>query len=532
MVNEIGEIILETKFIGLEGFNEIESLPTKKRRVCRRELTTAQKTVRFVKRATTFCAKSVVRVSKNSAAKLAQTIKNRKGSFKSATVKSVNVPKKTKTAKTQALAIDRAFRESRSGTTKSAREIVSGLSFKSEKQYAHLAPSTVRSQKLIKKKAVLAVVACFSAITLSCVTVASALDVPETNTNGTGTEAAAVVAAATSDEAVPDYTEISDEYADLNTISPSCASLYIDGNFIGATEEIDELKADLDQVLVDYRKDYDDETTTEFANSVEVVTGNPSGTDLVSAEDVMALADGKFSISLSTDIVYTRDVAYDTKVKYDEDKSSSYKKVTTEGVKGEEEVTVRTTFVDGVQTDAVQTDAKTIKEAVDEVVVKGKAEDTSSSTGSSSTSSDSSSSSSSDSSSSYTTGSSGMFAWPLPYTHTLTSTFGTRWGRLHGGLDISAGGVYGQPIYASASGTVTFSGGDNSGYGNYVIIDHGSGYTTLYGHCSSLVAVTGQYVNQGDLIGYVGSTGNSTGPHLHFEIRLNGEKMDPLGYTS
>ena len=109
-----------------------------------------------------------------------------------------------------------------------------------------------------------------------------------------------------------------------------------------------------------------------------------------------------------------------------------------------------------------------------------------------------------------------MFAWPLPYTHTLTSNFGTRWGRLHGGLDISDGGVYGQPIYASASGTVTFSGGDNSGYGNYVIIDHGSGYTTLYGHCSSLVAVTGQYVNQGDLIGYVGSTGNSTGPHLHF----------------
>ena len=501
---------METKFIGLEGFNEIESLPTKKRKACKRELTTAQKTVRFVKRATTFCAKSVVRVSKNSAAKLAQAIKNRKGSLKSVTIKSVNPSKKTKTAKTQTLAIDRAFNESRNGTTKSAREIVSGLSFKSEKQYAHLAPSTVRSQKLLKKKAVLAVVACFSAITLSCVTVASALDVKETKTNGNDTKPAAAVVA-TSDEAVPDYTEISGESADLNAISPSCASLYIDGKFIGATEEVNELKSDLDQVLVDYRKDYDDETTTEFANSVEVVTGNSSGTDLVTADEVMALADGKFSISLSTDIVYTRDVAYDTKVKYDKDKSTSYKKVTTEGVKGEEEVTVRTTYVDGVQTDAVQTDSKTIKEAVDEVVVKGKK---------------------SESSSSYTTSSSGMFAWPLPYTHTLTSTFGTRWGRLHGGLDISDGGVYGQPIYASASGTVTFSGGDNSGYGNYVIIDHGSGYTTLYGHCSSLVAVTGQYVNQGDLIGYVGSTGNSTGPHLHFEIRLNGEKMDPLGYTS
>lgn len=518
---------METKFIGLEGFNEIESLPTKKRRVCRRELTTAQKTVRFVKRATTFCAKSVVRMSKNTAAKLTQTIENRKGSLKSVTIKAVNSSKK---AKTQISAIDKAFNESRNGTTKSAGEIVSELSFKSGKQYAHLAPSAIRSQKLLRKKAVLAVVACFSAITLSCVTVASALDMKDNNS----VQTPALVA--TSDEAVP-HTEIDGESASANlkAISPSCASLYIDGKFIGATEEIDQLNADLDQVLVDYRRDYDDETTTEFANSVEVVKGNASGTDLITADEVMALADGKFSISLSTDIVYTRDVAYDTKVKYDEDKSSSYKKVTTKGVNGEEEVTVRTTFVDGVQTDAVQTDAKTLKEAVDEVVVKGKKSESSSSSASSSSSSsssNSSSSSSSNSSSSYTTGSSGMFAWPLPYTHTLTSTFGTRWGRLHGGLDISAGGVYGQPIYASASGTVTFSGGDNSGYGNYVIIDHGSGYTTLYGHCSSLVAVTGQYVNQGDLIGYVGSTGNSTGPHLHFEIRLNGEKMDPLGYTS
>ena len=92
---------METKFIGLEGFNEIESLPTKKRRVCRRELTTAQKTVRFVKRATTFCAKSVVRMSKNTAAKLTQTIENRKGSLKSVTIKAGNLSKKAKTQSIQ-----------------------------------------------------------------------------------------------------------------------------------------------------------------------------------------------------------------------------------------------------------------------------------------------------------------------------------------------------------------------------------------------------------------------------------------------
>ena len=236
---------METKFIGLEGFNEIESLPTKKRRVCRRELTTAQKTVRFVKRATTFCAKSVVRMSKNTAAKLAQAIENRKGSLKSVTIKSVNSPKK---AKTQISAIDKAFNESRNGTTKSAGEIVSELSFKSGKQYAHLAPSAIRSQKLLRKKAVLAVVACFSAITLSCVTVASALDMKDNNSAQTP----ALVA--TSDEAVPN-TEIDGESASANlkAISPSCASLYIDGKFIGARTPYGYLKAEDDchQLIID-----------------------------------------------------------------------------------------------------------------------------------------------------------------------------------------------------------------------------------------------------------------------------------------
>ena len=236
---------METKFIGLEGFNEIESLPTKKRRVCRRELTTAQKTVRFVKRATTFCAKSVVRMSKNTAAKLAQAIENRKGSLKSVTIKSVNSSKK---AKTQISAIDKAFNESRNGTTKSAGEIVSELSFKSGKQYAHLAPSAIRSQKLLRKKAVLAVVACFSAITLSCVTVASALDMKDNNS----VQTPALVA--TSDEAVP-HTEIDGESASANlkAISPSCASLYIDGKFIGARTPYGYLKAEDDchQLIID-----------------------------------------------------------------------------------------------------------------------------------------------------------------------------------------------------------------------------------------------------------------------------------------
>ena len=108
----------------------------------------------------------------------------------------------------------------------------------------------------------------------------------------------------------------------------------------------------------------------------------------------------------------------------------------------------------------------------------------------------------------------------------ITSGYGMRWGRLHAGIDIGAG--YGTPIHAAASGNVIFAGW-MGGYGNFVIIDHGGGMATAYAHQSS-IAVGGGSVSQGQVIGYVGSTGPSTGPHLHFEVRINGSPVDPLGY--
>lgn len=115
-----------------------------------------------------------------------------------------------------------------------------------------------------------------------------------------------------------------------------------------------------------------------------------------------------------------------------------------------------------------------------------------------------------------------------PTVGVLTSSFGERWGRRHNGIDI--GSDSGTEILAAAGGTVTFS-GNMSGYGNYIVIDHGNGYETAYGHCSSLVAREGEVVKQGALIAYVGSTGNSTGPHLHFEVKANGEFKNPLNYV-
>lgn len=118
----------------------------------------------------------------------------------------------------------------------------------------------------------------------------------------------------------------------------------------------------------------------------------------------------------------------------------------------------------------------------------------------------------------------GALLWPA--SGVLTSPYGWRWGAMHRGIDIGA--PSGTPIYAAASGTVFFSGW-MGGYGYLILIDHGDGRVTAYAHQSSL-AVSGGSVGRGQLIGYVGSTGDSTGPHLHFEVRVNGSAVDPMQF--
>jgi murein DD-endopeptidase MepM/ murein hydrolase activator NlpD len=117
------------------------------------------------------------------------------------------------------------------------------------------------------------------------------------------------------------------------------------------------------------------------------------------------------------------------------------------------------------------------------------------------------------------------FIWPVQ--GVLTSGFGWRWGRMHEGIDLAV--PVGTPVVAAASGTVIVAGW-LGGYGNLVVIDHGNGMATAYGHNTSVTVGVGQSVAQGQLISYSGSTGHSTGPHVHFEVRVNGSPVDPLGY--
>ena len=118
--------------------------------------------------------------------------------------------------------------------------------------------------------------------------------------------------------------------------------------------------------------------------------------------------------------------------------------------------------------------------------------------------------------------------WPT--TGVVTSPYGLRWGGsdFHPGMDIA--NDMGTPIVATADGVVDYAGWNAGGYGNMVDIDHGNGIMTRYGHASQVVVSAGQYVKRGQLIAYMGSTGFSTGPHVHYEVIINGQRVNPISY--
>lgn len=125
---------------------------------------------------------------------------------------------------------------------------------------------------------------------------------------------------------------------------------------------------------------------------------------------------------------------------------------------------------------------------------------------------------------------SGEFLWPVPSSTTISSGYGHRWGRAHEGIDIS--GRVGSHIVAAAEGVVVYSGSEIGGYGNITVIAHKNGFFTVYAHAKTNFTKQGQRVYRGQVISQIGMTGRTTGPHLHFEIRKNGEAIDPTSFLA
>ena len=289
---------MKTKFIGLEGYQEIEHVSSKKKKA--KKLNTAQKTVRFIKRAVSLGKKKLL---------------NRKKKNTAVLKKNTAVQRTKKTNQTSVL--ERQYLQSRTAATGSGSAMESLKYLKNKpagKTYQHSAPEEPRKRGFVKKKAVLAVAACLTAIMLSCVTVASALDSPAKNAqkNDNSAPKAAALSVATADEV---------KY-DLDTpgfcVNASLSSLYIDGELIGTTNESEALDNALNQVLLDARAAYDDTTTTEFLN-VKVEKLGFDNTALMTADELMEKAEGRFSIKLETDWSYDIELDYDTDVTYDED---------------------------------------------------------------------------------------------------------------------------------------------------------------------------------------------------------------------
>ena len=209
----------------------------------------------------------------------------------------------------------------------------------------------------------------------------------------------------------------------------------------------------------------------------------------------------------STDI-YEDSVPYEIEYTYVDDKYDDYYVVDSAGVNGIGKYTDEVYYLNGEEYKRENVGVEVLQQPVSELVTQGSVERP---TG-------------------YEPGvASGIFAWPVPDLWVITSYWGD--GRNHQALDIAGMVSMGKPIYAADAGVVSLaSWGWTGGYGNAVYIDHGNGSSTRYAHCSALTVTTGQVVAKGDLIGYVGNTGASEGPHLHFEILIDGVRVDPYPY--
>lgn len=253
----------------------------------------------------------------------------------------------------------------------------------------------------------------------------------------------------------------------------------------------------------------------------ELLELNPSLGDTIHVgDDVLVAGDVNYvTMKVVKTVVKNVETPYET-VKTNSDKYyQGTTKTTQAGKKGLDQVTYMVTYVDGVQVSTQEVNRTTLRQPTTEKILVGTKVAVTQKT-----------SYGAYTPSTYIRGY-GQLIWPAPGIYTVSSPYGPRWGTFHGGIDLSTG-TYGSTIVAAASGTVVTATNGGSGYGTHVIIDHGNGMSTVYAHMiyDSIVVSVGQYVSGGQPLGKMGATGYATGPHLHFEVRINGTKVNPAPY--
>ena len=349
-----------------------------------------------------------------------------------------------------------------------------------------------------------------------------------------------------------------------NGIIEEASGLYVDGEIFGVVKSSADLRFILQDAL-DAAKGGDENATTHFEKNVETVNGLFPTTSIISSDEMRkkvnatsseavtyvvkegdtvtsiaeenhitvselnALNGNKLgdtihpgdTISLKAAVpvlgieventeTYQVSLPFTTVTERDDTQYTDYSKVKTDGENGVQQCVDKVTTLNGVEIKRESVSRAVLKTPVSKVVAVGTKKRPANAGAGVST---------------------GKLMWPVPSLHTITTYFTWRWGEFHYGIDISGSNAYGKTIVAADGGTVTQAGWNN-GYGYYVLIQHGGGMATLYGHASKLLVKSGQLVAKGQAIALVGSTGNSTGSHCHFEVRKNGVKVNPLDYIS
>lgn len=314
--------------------------------------------------------------------------------------------------------------------------------------------------------------------------------------------------------------------ASAQEIEPA-GGLYVDGVFWGAVADDESLVDLLDGVLEPYRLEDPDARVT-FANEVKVKQGLYPASSIISLQQMEGMVAGegenddkheqlylsvdftgaqehfarpRLDVAVTKTIKRVEEIPYTIRQIENEDYLKGFRAVSRQGENGAERVEYKVSYVNGIEVERKAVGSTLLFPPVDQIVSVGVG------------------------TLSYQDSSSPTFIWPVSRGYISAGLYGYAG---HTGMDIAA--AYGTPIRAAAAGRVVGVYYWNYSYGRHIIIDHGGGVRTLYAHNSSNIVSVGDFVSQGQIIGYVGSTGNSTGPHCHFEILINGQYVNPANF--
>lgn len=283
---------------------------------------------------------------------------------------------------------------------------------------------------------------------------------------------------------------------DLDTL----AVITVDGEQAGVCRTAEDAQTLLDRIKAKYTTASDD--GAQFMQAVHVQNVIAPVEYTSDFGELYEYLSPRLDVTATRNVTYTEQIPYETITRENDERDQTYQATLQPGHEGEAVVTAEITTVDGQEHGRTILERTVLSQATNEIVEVG-------------------------------TKNVGIGTGTLDYpltSYTFTSAFKWRWGRLHSGVDLAT--PEGSPVYAADNGKVILAECSGDGYGNYIILDHGNGMKTLYGHNSELLVSVGDVVAKGDRIALSGNTGNSTGPHVHFETIVDDEKVDPQIYLS